>query len=329
MNRYLFFADFLGTKERYSDIQRVLRARELLELTVDLYFVRYLESSDLYVYIVSDSLFVTCPTIEPLLPPIAELFRHFLDLEPSNPTRPPELHLLRGAIGYGEEATTSMLRNNPRIMAIPMLDASLPRVTALEKIRPGSRVFLDENLPRASMSKHESYLLRWKEITGKGDFKANLAEFLWPLLAYRDCQRLVKSTKRIRKTWLTLLRSKEWNKSEYNQGLMIQLDETLKLFIRSLARLDGKLEARNYLLSILPRTPREETNVEFEWGVWFQVLKALTEISRKTGKMDSQLKYAFAVVKEILLQNGYWDLFRGELLRPDYAVFKRAITTLM
>jgi hypothetical protein len=325
MKRYLFFADFLGTRERYKDIQRVKRVRALLETTVELYFLQYLEKYDLYVYIVSDSLFVTCPKVEHLLLPIAKLFRHFFNLEQASPTKPLQLLMLRGAIGYGEEATTSVLKNSTRIITIPMLDASLPRVTALEPIRPGSRVFLDGRLPRALTSKHDACLLHWKMITGRGDPIPNVQEFLWPCLAYQH-QELLVTTEWIRNQWLMLLRAKEWNDKEYRQGLMIQLDETLKLFIRSIARSGAKVEASNYLSSILPQTSNEVANIEFEWGLWFQVLMALSETSTN---IDSHFRDGLVVVKKILLNNDYWNLFTTELEKVDYAVFKEAITAFL
>ena len=58
MKRCLFFADFLGTTESYSDIERVKRRRELLESAVDAFFLPDLEGNDLYVYIVRISAIV-------------------------------------------------------------------------------------------------------------------------------------------------------------------------------------------------------------------------------------------------------------------------------
>lgn len=328
MKRCLFFADFLGTTESYSFIERVKRRRELLELSVEAYFLPHLDEHDLYVYIVSDSLFVTCPTVQHLLHPVAMLYKHFLSMEPSRRSEPLRLHLLRGAISYGEEAETSVIKNSSRVMAIPMLDDSLPRATALEKIRKGSRIFLDENVPQALTHEHEGSLLRWKHITGKGDPKANVGEFLWPCVAYESHEALLQSTERVRTQWLTLLRAKEWDPSEYGQGLMIQLDETLKLFIRSLARCDGEDKVRDYLLSILPKTVSDQSDVKFEWGLWFQVLKVLCEWPAQPGRIDVEVKENLARVREILTQETYWEHFLTELEKPDYAGFKNRVAAL-
>ena len=138
MDRYLFFADFLGTKERYRETERVKRVRELLEIVVPAYFGPGLTKHDFHVYIISDSLFVTCPRVQPLILPIAKLFRKFL------PAQSSAIHLLRGAIAHGKGVATSVIKNSPRIMVIPLLDTSLVEVTTLEKTRPGSRVFIDK-----------------------------------------------------------------------------------------------------------------------------------------------------------------------------------------
>jgi hypothetical protein len=329
MKRCLFFADFLGTTETYSDIERVKRRRELLELSVEAYFVPHLEKEDLYVYIVSDSLFVTCPTVRPLLLPVAKLFKHFLGMKPSKPTEPLKLHMLRGAISYGEEAKTAVIKNSARVTAIPMLDDSLPRATALEKIRNGSRVFLDENVLPALTQDHENCLLRWKNITGKGDPKANVTELLWPCVAYEGQRELLDRAEQLRTEWLTLFRTKEWDADEYGKGLMIQLDETLKLFIRSLARSDGEEGTKEYLMSILPQTVEEKIDVKFEWGMWFQALKALSEWKKGADSIDFQVKKRLALVKEILSQESFWEHFLTELEKPDYAAFKERVATFL
>jgi len=332
MKRCLLFADFLGTSESYSSIERVQRRRELLESAVEAFFLPILESYDLYVYIVSDSLFVTCPSVQPLLRPVAKLFNHFLSMEPSGRTEPLRLNLLRGAISYGEVAEASVLKNSERVIAIPMLDDSLPRATALEKIRKGSRVFLDSIVPESLINDQMKYLLKWEHIPGKGSPKTNVCEFLWPCLAYEsDHSGLLQSTERIRAQWLTLLRTKEWEASEYEQGLMVQLDETLKLFIRSLARFDDEREVRDCLLSILPKTVDEKTDVTFEWGVWFQALKALCQWSTRTHEMETRvIRDRLELVRNILSNDkSYWDSFLTELEKPDYAAFKKSVAAIL
>jgi hypothetical protein len=330
MKRSLFFADFLGTTESYSFIERVKRRRELLELAVEAYFMPILDEYDLYVYIVSDSLFVTCPTVQPLLRPAARLFKRFLSMNPSRSTEPLRLDLLRGAISYGEAAETTVIKNSRRVIAIPMLDDSLPRATALEKIRPGSRVYLDATVPHSLLRGEARYLLKWRHITGKGDPIANVTEFLWPCMACeRGFSELIQSTERIRKDWLALLVTKEWVGTEYDQGLMVQLDETLKLFIRSLARFDDERGVGSYLLSILPTSTRDKSDVKFEWGIWFQALKALCESPTRFGQGKAPVRNRLALVKEILSEETYWESFLTELEKPDYANFKRSVSAML
>jgi hypothetical protein len=263
MNQYLFYADFLGTKDRYRETDRVRRVRELLEIIVPAYFGRGLVDDDFYAYIFSDSLFVTCPRVQPLLQPAAKLFRQFLSTDPSIPTESLGIHLLRGAIAYGEGITSSVTTNSSRIIVIPLLDSSLVQATTLEKTRPGSRVFLDKDSAREIGITHGNHLLHWDLITGKGAYFGPATEFLWPSVAYDSCSELVQSVERIWEKWMNLLGSCKWDPVEYAKGLMIQLDETLKLFIRSVPHLEDRREARDFLLKMLPESSSDGTDATF------------------------------------------------------------------
>ena len=143
-SRYVFFADFLGTKNRYSSPPLVLRSRELLEQTVNLYFLPVLDKLDMCLYVFSDTLVVTCPKLVDLVEPISKLFNRFLDFQESNANRT-DLWL-RAAISYGKVIESSHLHNNNRVRTIPFLDTSLPTAYALESIRPGSRIFVDPKI---------------------------------------------------------------------------------------------------------------------------------------------------------------------------------------
>src|SRR6185437_10101039 len=125
------------------------------------------------------------------------------------------------------------------------------------------------------------------------------------------------------------LRSKEWDPDEYAQGLMIQLDETLKLFIRSIPRLEVKHGATKYLRSILPKTSHDKSTLKFEWGVWFQALKALSECSNELSSIERQVKESVKAVRDILTREDYWDHFRAELEKPDYTLFKQTVNSLL
>lgn len=333
MNRYLFYADFLGTKDRYREAGTVQRVRELLEIIVQAYFGQGLMDDDFYIYIFSDSLFVTCPRVQPLLHPAAKLFRQCLSTAPSIPTESLGIHLLRGAIAYGEGVTTSVTANSSRIMVIPLLDTSLVKATTLEKIRPGSRVYLDQDSAREAAITHEHHLYHWQQITGKGPYFGRATEFLWPSVAYDTCRELVQSAERIWGKWLSLLGSRKWA-DDYAEGLMIQLDETLKVLIRSVPHREDKLEARDFLLKILPESEADKTDAAFAWGMWFQVFKALIECLPQQ-ETDWELVKRLEIVKGILSRTDgpnkelLWEHFLGELEKPDYAAFRKSVSSLL
>jgi hypothetical protein len=280
-----------------------------------------IEKQDLYVYVASDSLYVCCPSLNHLLLYAAELFNFYFSYSPEQPT-------LRGAISYGQRVESNVLTNTDRVVAIPLLDESLPRVHKLEKIRKGSRIFLDPIIPEEAIHPHESYLLRWKRITGKGD-RANaegIMEFLWPRLVWNQHQELVERAERVRTEWSRRLTEKDWRVDEYDRGIMLQLDETLKLFIRSLALSNGESDVQKYLISLLPETSGPKGQAEFEWGLWFQVLKALCEHG---GEISNDLRNRILVVKQVLTNEKQLGDFLAELTEDDYAAFKERVYSLL
>lgn len=319
-HRFVFFADFLGTKDRYSSPPLVIRSRQLLELTIDLYFLPYLDKLDMNIYIFSDTLIVTCPKLEDLLEPISNLFNKFLDFQ-ENKNSLTNLWL-RAAISYGEILDSSHLHNHKRIRTIPFLDTSLPHAYSLESIRAGSRIFIDPKIDLSSLNNFEDYFIKWKQITGRGEYAEDVGEFLWPAHLPRKTERLLTKTEEIYTRWKDLLDDKKYSKSEYHKSL-IHLDETLKLFIRTCANFCDCDKKEIIFYKLLPKNSNDVIDVTYEWGIWFQAIKGLIEMPKLNNEQIKSVKSAFTIVKGILSSRLYFENFLGELDFPDYSNFKK------
>jgi hypothetical protein len=319
-SRFVFFADFLGTKNRYSSPPLVLRSRQLLEQSIDLFFIPILETLDMYLYVFSDTLIVTCPQLIHLLEPISNLFNRFLDFQDNNESRQTDLWL-RAAISYGEIIESSHLHNNDRVRTIPFLDTSLPHAYELESIRPGSRVFIDPKIPIESFGEYQRFFLKWQQITGRGDHAPNVGEFLWPAKIQSDNNRLIEKTLELNIRWKELLNKKDWSKKEYHESV-IHLDETLKLFIRTCSAFCPKDQRNEILYSFLPQDQESIINVQYEWGIWFQALKGIIDNPNIIESEKQKIKSSFKIIKNILIKDTYFQHFLGELDFPDYTSFK-------
>lgn len=319
--RFLLFADFLGTTDTYSrSIELVVKRRELLEQTLAAYALPALALCDINLYVFSDTAIMTCPRLQPLLDIAARMFRHFSEITVDQKRLDHDTALLRAAICYGTTAQSNTLSNSSRVTVIPMLDDSLPRAYKLEGIRRGSRVFVDlraaEELAADCRDLHH-----WRFITGRGDPRPDIFEFFWPRGAYESDQDLLAATERVRRFWLGRLKSAGWG-LEYEDGVMPHLDETLKLFVRSLAAKAEDDTVCRYLFDMLPASEDEIVDVKFEWGVWFQSLKALWECTPIRDRMRSELMKRSQSVREFVEKREYWAHFRTELEMPDYSGFK-------
>jgi hypothetical protein len=320
-SRFVFFADFLGTKNRYSSPHLVLRSRQLLEQSIDLYFVPYLEKFDMYLYEFSDTLIVTCNNLEFLLEPISKLFNRFLDFQEDNINSQINLWL-RAAISYGEIMESSRFHNDKRIRTIPFLDTSLPYVYELESIRPGGRIFLDPKISVSNFGNYQKYFIKWQQITGRGKHIADVGEFLWPASIQSDNDRLAKKTMELNIRWINCLREKHWTKVEYNDSL-IHLDETLKLFIRTCSVFCNKNQKNDVLFTPLPKDEDSVVDFQYEWGSWFQALKGIIENNDISDSGNLKIISSFKIIKNILKKNFYFQNFLGELDYPDYNLFKQ------
>jgi hypothetical protein len=323
MNRYLVYADLLGTKNAYDTPKDVVRLRQLLEQTIDAYFVPVLEEHDICIYVFNDTLIATCPSLEPLLNPTAQLFNHFLNLTLNRENKPIQFMLMRGAISFGEPATSTVLKSTERVTVIPILDESLPKAYKLEGLRKGSRVFIDPELPelKSAATLGNNNIIKWISITGHGQPKRDVGEFLWPLhIPNHNIEKTCTTMFKIRKMWLNLLGTKEWEIEEYDKSIY-HLDETLKLYIRALSNIPSTEYIQNALCSLLPNECKDYIDVKFEWGVWFQAIKGIIE-SEETHKIRYNLLNKIEIIKNIMQEDNYWDSFLTELEKPDYLLFK-------
>lgn len=322
-HRFVIFADFLGTKKRYEKPELVVRGRELLEQALDLYVVPRLHHDNMHLYVFSDTAILTCPRLKPLLEPTSRLFSRFLERQEYG--RDASLLLwLRAGLSYGKVLYVDELQNTKRIRTIPFLDTSLPKAYDLQSLRKGSRIFVDPVIQDDKFRSHKNSFFRWKRITGKGDEVPNVSECLWPAIVYGDGNRLAQITRKLHGWWSRELGSRGWSPDEYHEG-MIHLDETVKLFIRTVSKCCPDDSKRKLLLSILPKTKARHRNIHFEWGMWFQALKGLVENSESTSR---EVMRAFGPLRDVLRKNGYFDRFIEELEYPDYARFRSALCRL-
>lgn len=325
-HRFAVFADFLGTKKRYSRPELVVRGRELLEQALNQCIVPKLPEDDMHLYVFSDTAILTCHRLSPLLEPISRLFIRFIELQ--DESRDASLVLwLRAGMSYGKALYVDHLENTMRIRTIPFLDTSLPKAYDLESIRKGSRIFVDPVIGDGKLRDHKNWFFRWKQITGHGPYVPNVAECLWPAIVCGDSDRLAQMTEKLHKWWSEELSRKEWSRDEYYEGL-IHLDETVKLFIRTSATFCPDHCKKNLMRSLLPQTLSPHKNIRFAWGMWFQALKGLFEHCEASRPAIREAEKAFRTVRTILRNGGYLQHFMQELEYPDYARFRDALCRL-
>ena len=326
---FIVYADYLGTKHRYATPDLVVRGRELLEQALERIVVPKLKTDDMYLYVFSDTAIMTCPRLEPLLEPLANLFSYFVDLRGDGQSDEMTLWL-RAAISHGTNLKVEHLQTSDRIRTIPLIDTSLPTAYELESIRKGSRVFVDPSILDESFLSVENFFLKWKQITGRGHYVSSIREFLWPALHYKESGRLKQVTLKLNNWWSKELNKQKWSKDDYYKGIMIHLDETLKLFIRTCSVFCCEEDIRLALFSLLPANDVQavRVNIQYEWGVWFQALRGIVENCDLNYSTAEQFESAFINVKTILTNNRYYEHFIGELDYPDYALFKSRLCSM-
>jgi len=323
-NRFIVYADFLGTKHRYSTPTLVVRGRELLEQALDRCVVPHLNTDDMHLYVYSDTVVVTCPRLCPLLKPVADLFGHFVELHDVSGNDDMTLWL-RAAISHGTGLRVEHLQTSERIRTIPLIDTSLPTAYQLESIRKGSRVFVDPNIPDAAFAGCEKLFVKWQSITGHGNYAANVREYLWPAKHYEGDDvdnRLGRKMLKLNEWWGEELHMKEWSPEEYKKSRIHHIDETLKLFVRTCSIFcsdDGK---KAVLFALLPTIKEHHDDIHFKWGLWFQALRGIVEGCEMNQSTTREVKAVFEIVKSVLSNNNYFRHFVSELKLPDYAPFR-------
>lgn len=325
-NRFIVYADFLGTKQRYAKPTLVVRGRELLEQALVQCVIPQMDGEDMYLYVHSDTAIVTCPSLGPLLGPISALFSHFVELQSDRRNEQMTLWL-RAAISYGRVLSVDHLQNYERVRTIPFLDTSLPTAYKLESIRKGSRVFVDPQIPDDAFHECQDLFFKWQQITGHGLHVPNVREYLWPARSQSDSDRLAKMTLKVNGWWSEALSSREWSRDAYYESV-IHLDETLKLFIRTAAMFCSEDHKTELLFSLLPKSRARQKNIRYKWGVWFQVLRGIVEHCEMSVATAQEVKAAFAVVRTILSDGGYLEHFTSELEFPDYTPFRKGLSRL-
>ena len=323
-SRFIVYADFLGTTHRYSKPALLVHGRELLEQALARCVVPHLITDDMYLYVYSDTAIVTCPRLRPLLKPLADLFGHFLELHDVSGNDDMTLWL-RAAISHGTVLGVEHLKTSDHIRTIPLLDTSLPAAYHLESIRKGSRVFVDPGIPDGSFAECETLFFKWQQITGHGDYAANVREYLWPAKHYEGNDldnRLVRKTLKLNEWWAGELKSREWTPEDYKKSGIIQVDETLKLFVRTCSSFCSNDRKKEVLFSLLPTTEEPHDDVHFKWGLWFQALRGIVEGCDLDQPTTLEVKTVFEIVRSILVANDYFRHFVSELKLPDYAPFR-------
>lgn len=324
--RFVVYADFLGTKQRYSQPGLVVRGRELLEQALARWVIPELNTEDMNLYVYSDTAIVTCPRLKPLLKPISNLCGHFLELQETRFDDKTSLWL-RGAISHGTELYVDHLTNYERVRTIPFLDTSLPSAYELESVRKGSRMFGDPAIPDEAFGDCQDLFFKWQQITGHGIYVPNVREYLWPTLAYATEEHLKRATFKLHTWWSQELSKREWLRDEYYKSL-IHLDETLKLFIRTVTVRCTEVGRMEFLLGLLPKCVGPNRNIRYEWGMWFQILRGLVESGDPSLSSIQDIERAYATVMANLEKGGHLQHFMTELGFPDYAGFRCGLERL-
>lgn len=323
--RFVVFADFLGTTRRYAKPSLVVRSRELLEQALAQRIVPSLDTEDMYLYVFSDTVIVTCPKLIPLVTNVSKLFGHFMELMAEDDSDDSLALWLRAGVSLGTILHVDHLTNGRRIRTIPFLDTSLPKAYELESIRHGSRIFLDPTIPLDDFGQHTNWFYRWRQITGHGDYIKDVGECLWPAIAYDTDTQLAQMTQLLHKRWTTALRRKLWKKEKYFERLL-HLDETVKLFVRASSRFCTASRKHELLLSFLPEGKHHGKNAHYEWGLWFQAIRGL--LDDPCDRISSQVAAAVQNVTDILRKEQLLQHFTKELDFPDYLGFRQALKSL-
>ena len=339
-SRYLLFADILGTGQLYSSrppkSDLIEFKRSALGHAVRTAASRFFNKTfhaDIQINVFSDTVLIACDNLSVLMQTAASLFHIFYRY--SLPARSiDELYLLRGGIAHGEILSSNSITTSKNVVVADIFDTSLDLSYRLQDLRRGSRIFLCDKTYRDAVRRSSSICVRWEAITGIGAPISPAFEFLWTTALLKNGLEFRRLLQDIFALWLNLFNSKpSWPIKDYDASLY-QLDETLKLLIRSAVYSpDRDIPAVMQVLSaLLPSENRALAKVDtkYIWGIWFQLLRAILALQEAHGVIIAKNKVANLARANLKIIDSlsYAPTFAHELENPDYASFKDRLLEL-
>jgi hypothetical protein len=331
--RYLLFADILGTRGLYKARNSLLleKRRTSLGHALRTAVYPYIDNANvnrMRINLFSDTALVASPNLGVLMEAAAKLFYVF-SLRTSQATIPDEFFLLRGGIAYGEVLTSHSLASGNHVDVADIFDTSLAMAFELETLRKGSRIFLCEDTHAEATKTMINCCHKWHSVTGIGSPVSPAFEFLWPTALFEPEGRFGEYFDMLCTVWYRLFTAKkDWEIPEYDTALY-QLDETIKLCIRSAARAPRRQARATWdrLVSYLPTERRElaALDVRFTWGTWFQILWALLLLKEQHPFLPTQASLRDLIGRNlrIVADLDYIATFQHELENRDYAWFRK------
>lgn len=331
--RYLLFADILGTRELYSShgkAELIEFKRSALGHAVRTAVFPYFDpkyKADIQINVFSDTVLVGCNSVRVLMRAAAHLF-HIFSKYSFSAQSVNGLYLLRGGISYGQVLSSNAIITAKNVVVADIFDTSLELSYRLEGLRKGSRVFLCNKTYKAASRYPELPCMKWKAITGIGAPIAPAFEYLWPATLFGSGQDFGNSLLHLFQLWRRLFTQRStWSIQEYDRALY-QLDETIKLFIRSAVHAPEKhlRQILDLLMSFMPSADKSlaALDIKYIWGIWFQVLRTMLVLKQMHFRqMPKKEITRFVTVNLKLIDDlGYMTTFIHELENPDYEAFK-------
>ena len=335
--RYLLFADILGTRELYSSHEKaelIEFKRSALGHAVRTAVFPYFDAkykADIQINIFSDTVLVGCDNVLVLMRAAAHLF-HIFSKYSFSADCVDRLYLLRGGISYGKVLSSNSIVTAKNVVVADIFDTSLELSYRLEGLRKGSRIFLCSRTYRTAARYPGLRFMKWKAITGIGAPIAPAFEYLWPATLFKTDLDFETSLLNLFRLWRRLFSEKPaWSIQEYDRTLY-QLDETIKLFIRSAVHVPVKhlRKILDLLVSFLPSGDKSlaEFDIKYIWGIWFQVLRTILSLQKTHSRQvpGKETKQLVAVNLRFIDDLGYMATLLHELENPDYEPFKISLS---
>jgi|GEM_PF-4320302 len=335
--RFLLFADILGTRSLYFSqpprADLIEKKRVSLSHSIRVaFFPLIAENPDIHISIFSDTVLVACSEIATLLTGASKLF-YLYSSKSLQAQYTDELFLLRGGIAYGEVLNDQAITPSACVDVSRIFDTGLALAYHLEGIRKGSRIFLCrptfETMPQENAPCEE-----WKAVTGIGEPISPAFEYYWPVSLFDHDNTFCRFTNDLFTLWRTLFaKSQVWEVKDYDKALY-QLDETIKLCVRSAAYSPSDLAVATAaaLKGMLPTFDPQlaKLDIRFTWGTWFQILRTLLQLQEKHPSLFSaqEVERTVAETLTVVSSKGYMDTFLTELENPDYQSFGQKLRLL-